>query len=476
MLLSLGFFTKAQAATAGSITINYTYDLANGTVISGKATINSGSGFNFSTRKLATGSSATMLLSSSAGNLFATLTSPSGITHLTTFASPLPSVDNGVYIQSTALSPKASYALYDAKNDIYIKFNVTALIPPPKTAAAKGAAPASAPTVVAPSNSLADYLPAPKITGPHTGSTFTNFPRTATISWTSVPTVKAYNLEVDCVSCQAGSAAAHIVYPVGGTTMIIPALPSNGQYQVRVKAVTSQSSSNWSAFTTFTFKTPSQPLPVTDSPASTGGSSSASTAEKPTTPPPPAPPIILTAPVFVSPAANYVFSLGETITFSWQPVPGAVNYHLQVKCATGYGNCGNAGTVIMDTIIAGTSAKSTAFDMYSSYDANIQAIRADGVAGPWGSVGFQGGYTDYSGITSSATEPNIAFNSPNQSELVQGYDSKSAYISSVSDSNIVTASLSANGLSLTAHNYGTAKIAICQRLSGQCNNLIVTVN
>jgi eukaryotic-like serine/threonine-protein kinase len=59
--------------------------------------------------------------------------------------------------------------------------------------------------VVSPSTTPRAGLPAPQQLAPPNGATFSNYPRTTTLSWTPVTNAASYSVELDCFQCCAAN-------------------------------------------------------------------------------------------------------------------------------------------------------------------------------------------------------------------------------------------------------------------------------
>jgi eukaryotic-like serine/threonine-protein kinase len=67
-------------------------------------------------------------------------------------------------------------------------------------------------------------FPAPKQLAPPNGTTFSNFPRTTTLSWSSVPRAASYSVELDCFQC---CAANKWCTAVGKTWQLVTGIKTN---------------------------------------------------------------------------------------------------------------------------------------------------------------------------------------------------------------------------------------------------------
>jgi hypothetical protein len=96
--------------------------------------------------------------------------------------------------------------------------------------------------------------------------------------------------------------------------------------------------------------------------------------------------VALTAPTLLSPANEATVHTGN-LTWSWQPVPGAARYHLQAGNGTAFDGQYNIIDRWSLTEPSYTFNVTSGFVFYFRHLYwRVQAIDANGVAGPWSEV------------------------------------------------------------------------------------------
>lgn len=103
---------------------------------------------------------------------------------------------------------------------------------------------------------VAESLSAPTITAPYAQQYFTDYPRIATIKWTSVSGAASYQIAIECDIC--GSSLWESKYPLystTGTSFVTSPLAGNNIFRVRVRAVGNSSVGPWSDYRVFSYTT-----------------------------------------------------------------------------------------------------------------------------------------------------------------------------------------------------------------------------
>lgn len=109
-------------------------------------------------------------------------------------------------------------------------------------------------TTVQNSNTLAT----PYVITPYENSVLTNFPRTATVTWTSVPTAAFYRVEVACDICTSTTTKwlNPDMYAIYATSYTTEKLAGDNQFRIRVLAQDAYGNqSQWSDYRYFSYNT-----------------------------------------------------------------------------------------------------------------------------------------------------------------------------------------------------------------------------
>lgn len=169
----------------------------------------------------------------------------SGVYQMSSYTAKMRPASSRAYIRTGVLVKKdATYAVYDAANNAYIKIRVSAVTLPVI------AKPLEAPTVFTPNKQLVNY---PRIIQP---------------TWTPVKNAVGYRIEVDCDACGGGAKWSNVQYKyfynvstVYNRTDFV--LPGDNTYRIRVQALDAYGTEGkWSSFVYFSYKTSYTSAPV----------------------------------------------------------------------------------------------------------------------------------------------------------------------------------------------------------------------
>ncbi len=114
----------------------------------------------------------------------------------------------------------------------------------------------------------------PTIVGPTAGQVLTYYPRAIRASWWKVAGASAYELSLECQSCEAGTAgwkelSQYTINNMAGNanTLDIPAVSIDSEYRLRMRSLDGASKKGpWSEYTYFRFSTINVGVPVISSP------------------------------------------------------------------------------------------------------------------------------------------------------------------------------------------------------------------
>ncbi len=214
-----------------------------------------------------------------------------GVVRLAKLQSIIPSYSPTVYNRlGVPIVKDGVYAVYDQKNDLYIKLRVLSVATTP---ANQGGGTGTNPS-----------LGVPSITQPTNNQTFTNYPRLVVLQWNAVANAQSYEIQVDCRFCRSTDGWQQVgTYTSNQTTFTPPSLPIDTEYRWHIRALDSSlRSSNWSDYNYFNFYTI---FPV------------------------------LTTPTFTTPTSGAVYTnFPRSLNVQWAATNDARSYVLEVSCST----------------------------------------------------------------------------------------------------------------------------------------------
>src|SRR3989339_865864 len=241
-------------------------------------------------------------------------------------------------------------------------------------------------------------LKAPTIWSPGSKAVLINYPRTTSLSWSYVTGATSYEIEMGCDTCVSSTAlySSPTTYTSTLNYYVTEPLAGDNNFRFRVRAKNDSSTSRWTSYRYFSFKTSSvQP-------------------ETPTT--------TLGTPTISNPTSNKVLTnYPRTAYLDWSYVTGATSYEIEMGC---------------DTCVSSTnlySSPTTYTSYYNYYTTPALAgdntfrfrVRAknDSTTGSW--TGYR--YFSYKTSATSTTLGTPTISNPTSNKVLTNYP-RTAYL------------------------------------------------
>lgn len=355
ILSGLLFLSPVKAAvlssdSAGKVNIEYYYALK-GRLKSGTASLtyeNNGAknGYDFLNRQYTGASNGAFYATVTNGVLYfyGNNIGQGGIYQLRSLSSSMPSASRVGYNRfGVEVKKNGVYAVYDSKNNVYIKVRVTNVIN----------------TYNPPVSNIGQAV----ITSPSQNQVFYNLPRTVNVTWNLLNNAQRYEIKVDCDSCgnQTGWNYWQTFYADGNSLNITVPEDKNYRIQVRGLSTVYNRQGDWSDYTYFRLDT-----------GFGGGDSNVG------------------IPAINLPTNGKVLvDYPRTLAVGWSRVNNAAKYNIQIDCNLCNNKTGWA-VIASTTVDAPNNYVSNLFTLPfdSEYRLRVQTVDQNGRIGNWSDYNY----------------------------------------------------------------------------------------